>query len=53
VDGRNVVHFRDISIAQDLGAEVEVVSGLALGDLVVSNPSDAVAENAVVEMRKR
>jgi RND family efflux transporter MFP subunit len=53
VDGRNVVHFRDISIAQDLGAEVEVVSGLVLGDLVISNPSDAVVENAVVEARKR
>ena len=53
VDGRNVVHFRDISVAQDLGAEVEVVSGLTAGDLVVSNPSDAVVENAVVDVRKR
>ncbi|MGP8245627.1 MAG: efflux RND transporter periplasmic adaptor subunit [Bryobacteraceae bacterium] len=53
VDGENVVHFRDIAIGQDLGPEIEVVSGLAAGDLVVSNPGDAVVENASVDVRKR
>jgi RND family efflux transporter MFP subunit len=53
VDGENVVHFRDIAIGQDLGTEIEVLSGLAVGELVVSNPSDAVVENAAVEVRKR
>ncbi len=48
-----VVHFRQVSIGQDLGAEVEIAGGLAPGDLVISNPSDAVQEGTVVEVRKR
>jgi RND family efflux transporter MFP subunit len=49
----HVVHFRNVSIGQDLGAEVEIGGGLAPGDLVISNPSDAVQEGTVVEVRKR
>ena len=52
VDAGNVVHFRNIVIGTDLGSEVEVASGLAAGDLVVSNPTDAIAEGATVEVRK-
>ena len=37
----------------DLGSEVEITSGLAPGELVISNPSDAVQENAAVEVRNR
>lgn len=48
-----VVHFRAVTIGQDLGAEVEVTSGLQAGDLVVSNPGDVVTEGAAVEVRKR
>lgn len=49
----DVVHFRPVTIGQDLGAEVEVTSGLREGELVVSNPTDAVTEGASVDVRKR
>jgi multidrug efflux pump subunit AcrA (membrane-fusion protein) len=45
------IHLRSIRIGQDLGSEIEVVSGLAPGEVVVANPSDAVRENALVEVR--
>ncbi len=45
------VHLRSVRIGQDLGSELEVVSGLAAGEVVVANPSDAVRENALVEVR--
>ena len=45
------VHLRPIRIGQDLGSEIEVVSGLSAGDVVVANPSDAVRENALVDVR--
>jgi RND family efflux transporter MFP subunit len=49
----NVIHYRTIAVAQDLGSEIEVASGLTLGDLVVSNPSDAVQEGTEVEVKQR
>ena len=45
------IHLRPIRIGQDLGSEIEVVSGLAAGEVVVANPSDAVRENALVDVR--
>jgi RND family efflux transporter MFP subunit len=45
------IHLRQIRIGQDLGSEIEVVSGLSAGEVVVANPSDAVRENALVEVR--
>jgi len=45
------IHLRQIRIGQDLGSEIEVVAGLAAGEVVVANPSDAVRENALVEAR--
>jgi len=45
------IHLRQIRIGQDLGSEIEVVSGLAAGEVVVANPSDAVRENALVDVR--
>ncbi|HWD00475.1 MAG TPA: efflux RND transporter periplasmic adaptor subunit [Candidatus Sulfopaludibacter sp.] len=49
----HIVHFHSVIIGQDLGSEIEVISGIADGDLVVSNPSDAVQENAHVDVRAR
>ncbi len=49
----HVVHFRQVTIGQDLGSDVEIASGLAPGDLVISNPSDAVQEGTVVDVRSR
>lgn len=43
------VHFRPITIGRDFGAEVEVLSGLSEGDLVVLSPTDAVREGVTVE----
>ena len=45
------IHLRQIRVGQDLGSEIEVVSGLSAGELVVANPSDAVRENALVDVR--
>ncbi len=50
VDGASAVHFRDVKIGTDLGSDVEVVAGLAVGDQVVTNPSDAVHEGTAVEV---
>jgi RND family efflux transporter MFP subunit len=52
VDAGSVVHFRGVTIGQDTGQEVEVTSGLSPGEMVISNPTDAVTEGAVVEVRK-
>ncbi len=49
----DAIHFRAITVSQDLGSEIEVVSGLSVGELVVSNPSDAVQEGTVVEVKQR
>jgi membrane fusion protein (multidrug efflux system) len=53
VGADNVVHFRSVTLGEDLGSEVEIVSGLREGEMAVSNPSDAVQEGAVVEIRRR
>jgi RND family efflux transporter MFP subunit len=45
------IHFRTVQIGQDLGAEVEVTGGLSAGERVVVNPTDAVREGALVEVR--
>ena len=53
VGADGIVHFRAIAIGQDLGAEIEVISGLSAGEQVISNPSDSVTEGAAVEVRVR
>ena len=45
------IHLRSIRIGRDLGSELEVVAGLAAGEMVVANPSDSARENALVEVR--
>jgi len=47
----HVVHLRPVTLGQDLGSEVEVTSGLRDGEMVISNPSDAVQEGVAVEVR--
>ena len=47
------VHFRNVTLGQDLGSEIEITSGISDGDLLVSNPSDVVQEGVVVDVRKR
>lgn len=52
VDAASRVRFRDIRVGTDYGSEVEVLSGLSPGDLVIMNPTDAVREGAYVEVQK-
>jgi len=49
VDKSNKVNFRKIEVGRDFGTEIEAVSGLAEGDLVVVNPSDDVKNGVVVK----
>jgi RND family efflux transporter MFP subunit len=53
VGADNTVHFRNVTLGQDLGSEVEIVSGLHEGDMVVSNPADAVQEGVQVDVHRR
>jgi multidrug efflux pump subunit AcrA (membrane-fusion protein) len=53
VGADHVVHFRAVKLGEDLGSEVEIVSGLREGELVISRPADAVQEGAAVDVRRR
>ena len=44
-----VVHMRKVTIARDLGTQVEVTDGLKDGDQVILNPSVNLAEGSKVE----
>lgn len=46
------VHFQGLTIGRDYGAEIEVLSGLKEGDLVVLSPTDAVREGVTVEPKQ-
>jgi multidrug efflux pump subunit AcrA (membrane-fusion protein) len=46
------VHFKKVTLGRDYGAEIEVLSGLSDGDLVVLSPTDAVREGVVVEPKQ-
>jgi membrane fusion protein (multidrug efflux system) len=43
VDGDGRIELRDVSIARDLGNEVEIGSGIKAADRVVINPPDGIA----------
>jgi multidrug efflux pump subunit AcrA (membrane-fusion protein) len=42
-----------ITIGQDYGSAVEVLSGLTLNDAVIVNPSDSLADGAAVRVRTK
>jgi RND family efflux transporter MFP subunit len=46
-----IAHIQKISVARDLGTEVETVSGVAAGDQVVLNPPVSLVEGARVSIR--
>lgn len=52
VDGENRIHLKKVRFGRDYGSQIEIVSGLEDGALVVSNPSDALVEGQVVEPLK-
>ena len=45
-----VAHIRKISVARDLGKEIEVRDGVRQGDLVILNPSVELAEGSKVQV---
>jgi RND family efflux transporter MFP subunit len=47
------IHFHKLIVGRDMGAELEVNSGLAEGDAVVLNPTDAIREGVTVETKDR
>ena len=49
-DGK--VHFQKIEVGRDYGREIEVVSGLSEGQVVIVNPTDEIREGVAVQPRK-
>ncbi len=49
LDKQNRVHYQDVVLGRDYGAEIQVVAGLQAGDTVVNHPGDDVPEGTVVE----
>ncbi len=50
VDARDRVHLRDVKLGHNLGATVEVTSGLEPGDHLIANPSDGLLEGQAVHV---
>ncbi|HEY4254033.1 MAG TPA: efflux RND transporter periplasmic adaptor subunit [Roseomonas sp.] len=48
VDGQGKVTITQVRIARDLGAELDIASGLGQGDHVVDSPSDAIRSGDIV-----
>jgi RND family efflux transporter MFP subunit len=48
VDSDNKIHFQKIVPGTDFGTEIEVTSGLKIGDRVVANPGEQLAEGIAV-----
>jgi RND family efflux transporter MFP subunit len=49
LDDQQRVHYRNVQLWRDLGATIEVISGLNPGDRVVVHPGDDLPEGTVVE----
>jgi RND family efflux transporter MFP subunit len=50
VDDQNHVHFRPVTVGQDLGQKLEVVSGLSANERVVTNPGEKLLDGIEVEV---
>ena len=49
LDGQQRVHYRDVELGRDYGAEVQVLAGLKDGETVVVHPGDDIPEGTAVE----
>ena len=45
----HTVHLQKIVVGRDLGARLEVLSGVKAGDTIIANPGDSAREGATVE----
>jgi len=52
VDGDHRLHYRPVQIGRDLGQEVEILSGVAEGDVLASGLSAAIADGSAIEVAK-
>ncbi len=52
LDHQDRVHLTRISVARDLGQQVEVASGVEVGDRIIDNPPDSIAEGEQVHVAK-
>jgi len=52
VDAENKIRLQKVKFGRDFGSQIEIVSGIEDGALVVANPSDALYEGQVVEPLK-
>jgi len=52
VDAQNTVHLQKVKFGRDYGTQIEILSGIPDGALVVANPSDALVDGQVVEPLK-
>jgi RND family efflux transporter MFP subunit len=49
LDDQNRVHYKDVELGRDYGADVQVLAGLKEGEQVVVHPDDDLAEGTVVQ----
>jgi RND family efflux transporter MFP subunit len=49
LDNQHQVHYRDVELGRDYGAEVQVLAGLKEGEQVVVHPGDDIPEGTAVE----
>lgn len=49
LDDQNRVHYRDVQLGRDYGADIQVLAGLKDGEQVVVHPGDDLPEGTVVE----
>lgn len=48
----NKTHYRKVQLGEDLGKQVEVLSGISKDDTIVVNPADTLSENETVTESK-
>lgn len=53
VDAQNKAHIRYVTLGRDLGAQVEIATGLAASDRVIANPPDSLEEGETVRVAPR
>jgi len=53
VDGDNKVHFKKVTVGQDLGQRLEIVGGVTSNEKVVTNPGEKLEEGSTVEIAEQ